>query len=75
MPTPKPSSKAKRPKKLNPLAEYILLESEREGAGPDKQTREQLDLLTSGKPTKASAAKSAAKSTNGPTKPQNKRKR
>jgi hypothetical protein len=33
---------------MNPLAEYLLIESEREGTGPDAETQEQIDLLNSG---------------------------
>jgi hypothetical protein len=60
MPKSKKPSNTKRPAKMNPLAKYILLESEREGAGPDAQTREQLELLTGGKPGKTAKSGKAA---------------
>jgi hypothetical protein len=37
--------KAKAPAKINPLTEYLIEESVREGAGPDPETQAQIDLL------------------------------
>jgi hypothetical protein len=45
--TMKAKAAAKAPEKINPLTEYLVNESTREGAGPDAETNAQIDLLMS----------------------------
>jgi hypothetical protein len=45
MPNRDKTPKAKSPAKINPLEQYIIEESVREGTGPDAETQAQIDLL------------------------------
>ncbi len=45
-------SKSKRPPKVNELANYLVTESTREGAGPDKEMKEEISLLLADKARK-----------------------
>jgi len=42
---PKPIQRKKRPAEVNPLTEYLVNESVREGGVPDRKTNEQISLL------------------------------
>lgn len=42
---PKPSKNKKRPTDVNPLTEYLVNESVREGGVPDRKTNDQISLL------------------------------
>ena len=42
---PKPIQRKKRPAEANPLTEYLVNESVREGGVPDRKTNEQISLL------------------------------
>lgn len=42
---PKPTKRNKRPSDINPLVEYLVDESVREGGVPDAPTDEQISLL------------------------------
>jgi len=49
---PKRISKSKRPKEVNELANYLVTESTRDGAGPDKEMKEEISLLMADKARK-----------------------
>jgi len=53
----------KPPVKMDELANYLLTEAEREGANPDKATREQLSLLLTEAASKRSPKTKAKKKT------------
>ena len=42
---PKPTKNRKRPAEVNPLVEYLVDESVREGGVPDRKTNDQISLL------------------------------
>ena len=59
---PKPTKKRKQ-KETNPLAEYLITESAREGGGPDRSTDAQIELLmteSGGAAAPAASAEGAA---------------
>jgi len=56
---PKPSKNKKRPTDINPLVEYLVDESVREGGVPDPPTQAQISLLMAETGRKAAASKAA----------------
>ena len=61
---PKPTKSKKRPSEVNPLVEYLVDESVREGGVPDPPTQAQISLLMAetGRKGRKAAASKAAKS-------------
>lgn len=75
-PMPKTSKSKKRPPEVNPLVEYLVDESVREGGVPDPPTQAQISLLmaeTAQKGRKAAASKAAKAGRKKRKKPQKSR--